>query len=138
MGWFPNARFLVSQTDTGALLCRVPEKAVRVPVAYDGPALDAFSSHHRVTSDGVANIVPTPGHTKGHQSVLLREGERSWLIAGDAVFDNQQITTGAIAGIAEDRGAARSTVATLRRQMEEFGTVIIPAHDPNSARRLVG
>lgn len=141
MGWFPNARFLVSAVDAGghagALLCRVPDAATRIPITYEGRARDAFPAHHAVTTDGVVSIVPTSGHTRGHQSVLLREGNRSWLIAGDAVFDTEQIATGAIAGIAEDRGAARATVAMLHRQIDEFGTIVIPTHDAGSALRLV-
>ena len=101
MGHFPNARFLVSRADArghaGALMCMLPAEARRVAVEHDGPAAGAFAGSHAVTGDGFVRIVPTPGHSRGHQSVLLGDDARSWLVAGDAAFDTGQIERGEVA-----------------------------------------
>lgn len=140
MGWFPNADFAVSAADAnghaGALICRVPDRARLRAIDYDGSARGTFERSHTLAPDGSVALVPTPGHTRGHQSVLIADGDRSWLLAGDAAFDLAQIEAGTQAGIVEDREDARSTLATLRRQANEFGTVMLPTHDDGALERL--
>ena len=135
-----QSRFLVSQADAaghrGALSCRFPPELRREVVALDGPPLGAFPASHALTRDGALQILPTPGHSPGHQSVLLREGDWNWLFAGDAVFDAEQLARGEVAGIVEDVGAATDSLARLRRQLGLAPTVLLPAHDPGAAARL--
>ena len=52
-------------------------------VDYDGGAIGPFSASFDVLGDGRLLLVPTPGHTAGHAALLVRDGERSWLLAGD-------------------------------------------------------
>ncbi|MGR3436320.1 MAG: N-acyl homoserine lactonase family protein [Shimia sp.] len=142
MGWFPEARFLVSAADAGghpgALLCRIPDRARIEAIRYDGPARDAFAASHALSSDGAIVLVPTPGHTRGHQSVLVQANGRSWLLAGDAAFDLAQIEAGTQAGIVADRAAARDTLTALGRQRTVHGTVILPTHDDGALGRIEG
>ena len=140
MGQFANARFQVSRGDAGghagALLCRLPQRERIDARGHDGPAVDAFAASRAITKDGAILAVPTPGHTPAHQSVLVRGGGRSWLIAGDAAFDDGQVDRGETAGIAEDRDAARRTLDVLRHQRDQYGTAILPSHDPDAPARL--
>jgi hypothetical protein len=70
--------------------------------------------------------------------MLIEYGDRSWLLAGDTAVDLAQIERGTQAGIAEDRAAARRTLAVLRRQANAWGTVIRPTHDAGGLRRITG
>lgn len=128
-----SAEFLISTTDwgghQGALLCRVPDWVEPTLVDYADSAIGAFARSHRVGGDADLRVVPTPGHSPGHQSLLLREGGRYTLFAGDAVFDLERAERGGLAGIAEDLDAARETVTTIQRQLRDFDTVLAPAHD---------
>ena len=118
LGWFPQARVRVSAGDAGghpgALLCRMPMERVEA-VAHERGPVGAFAAHHPLTADGAALLVPTPGHTGGHQSVLVRDGARSWLLAGDAAFDMDQVRDRRRAGIAADPRAATATLEVLAR-----------------------
>ena len=142
LGWFPNADILVAERDAtghaGALMCRIPDRSRIRPVRHDGPSRGAFASSRAVTSDGTIALVPTPGHTRGHQSALIADADRSWLLAGDAAFDLAQIEAGTQAGIAEDRAAARRTLELLGRQAGELGTIVLPTHDDAALERLDG
>ena len=142
MGWLERATFLVSGRDAnghaGALMCRVPDRRRLRAVSHDGPRRGAFAGSHAVTADGSIVLVPTPGHTNGHQSILIEDGDRSWLLAGDAAFDLAQIENGTQAGIAEDRAAARATLALLKRQAAEHGTIVLPTHDSEALSRIEG
>jgi glyoxylase-like metal-dependent hydrolase (beta-lactamase superfamily II) len=140
MPHLPRSRFILNRMDAaghrGTLACRFPEGLEREAVALDGPPLGAFSASRALTRDGAVQIVPTPGHSPGHQSVLLRERDRSWLFAGDATFDAGQVERMEVAGIVEDVGAARDSLTRLRRQLALAPTVLLPAHDPEARRRL--
>ncbi|MEO0686316.1 MAG: N-acyl homoserine lactonase family protein, partial [Cyanobacteria bacterium J06649_11] len=82
-------------------------------------------------------IVPTPGHTYGHQSVILRTNDHSVFFAGDATFTQQQLLDTKVAGICADKKAARVTI----KQIQDFGKnhamIYLPSHDPASAKRLI-
>ncbi|MBY0335921.1 MAG: N-acyl homoserine lactonase family protein [Acetobacteraceae bacterium] len=140
MGGFPRAEFLVSRADAGGhlgtLTCRLPAASRLRPVEHDGPPDGAFAASHPITRDRRLRLVPTPGHSPAHQSLLIVEGDRRWLLAGDAAFDQGQVARGEMAGIVADPGSARGTLEVLRREIEEQGTVLLPAHDAEAPSRL--
>ncbi|MFC6835691.1 N-acyl homoserine lactonase family protein [Halomarina ordinaria] len=142
---FPNARFLASRTElerptVGALRCRWPDFFTPSPVDYDDGPFGAFPKSRALTEDKAVRLVPTPGHTYGHQSVLIRgaeDGAERWvLVGGDATFDLQQVRSRTVAGICDDPTAARKTVAHIADQLAAYPTVYAPAHDPHGAERL--
>ena len=125
---------LISRADAkghrGALLCRIPPEIEPVLVDYDDNAFGAFERSHSITRRGDARIVPTPGHTPGHQSILLREDDKYYFIAGDVVFDLERLESGrALAGIVEDVEQAKESIERVRRQVHSFDTFLAPAHD---------
>lgn len=139
MDWFPEAAFHVAASDInghlGALTCYMPPRVRRIAVVPDQPGVGAFPASRAVTRDGAVRIVPTPGHTPGHQSVRIEADGRSILLAGDAAFSVDQIERGQMAGIVTSPAPARATLATLCAEMQA-GTVILPTHDPSNATRL--
>ncbi len=74
-------------------------------------------------------IVPTPGHSPGHQSLMLLEGDTYYLFAGDAIFNLERAQRARDSGFAADLDAARATHETIRKQLRDFQTVLAPAHD---------
>lgn len=135
-----RSRFLLSQGDAqghlGTLTCRIPDGLLRETVSHDGPPVGAFTGSHAVTRDGAVLLIPTPGHSPAHQSVLVRDGDLQWLFAGDAVFDLGQAEREEVAGIVADVAAARDTVARIRRQLTMSPTLLLAAHDPDARDRL--
>lgn len=55
-------------------------------VTFDGPPLGPFPSSHDVFGDGSIVLLPTPGHSPGHQAVLIDAGEFRLLCVGDALY----------------------------------------------------
>lgn len=135
-----RSRFLLSRADAeghlGTLGCRIPVDLQREAVAHEGPALGAFAGSHAITRDGAVALVPTPGHSPAHQSVLLRDGEFHWLFAGDAAFDLGQVQQQEVAGIVADVTVARDTLRRIQRQMAMAPTLFLSAHDPLAGARL--
>ena len=67
----------------GYLPQRWPERLEPNLVDFDGDAVGPFRASYDVVGDGRLLLVPTPGHTAGHASLLVRDEQRSWLLAGD-------------------------------------------------------
>jgi N-acyl homoserine lactone hydrolase len=60
-------------------------------LSFDGPPIGPFSASADLAGDGRLLVVPTPGHTPGHASLLVRGGERSYLCAGDLVKTTEEL-----------------------------------------------
>ena len=130
LGEVGRADVLASRTSTerpppGALPCRWPPAFAPTPLDY---AFGAFAASHALVPDGSVRAVPTPGHTRGHQSVLISDGDRWVCLAGDASFSRAQVEQDRVAGIAEDVAAARRTLGVLREQLGA-PTAYLASHD---------
>jgi glyoxylase-like metal-dependent hydrolase (beta-lactamase superfamily II) len=92
---------------------------------------------HDLFGDGTVRLLATPGHTAGHQSVLVTpdEGPRV-LVAGDAVYSEAALVRGGIDGVAMSAKQARASVARLQALCREAPTVVLPTHDTGAAERL--
>jgi N-acyl homoserine lactone hydrolase len=70
----------------------------------------------------------TPGHTSGHQSMLVRLEPQPWLFTFDAVYTEEHWRTGSL-GAVEDIAAARASIERLRTIAVEEGAKLIFGHD---------
>jgi N-acyl homoserine lactone hydrolase len=108
------------------------------PTAYE-PRADPFGPFAEslpVTDAGDVRIVPTPGHTPGHVSVVLDEGDQVLFFAGDTSYDQDLMVEGAIDGVCPDPKAATASMARIRELAAERPTVYLPGHDPEAEARL--
>ena len=120
----------------GFLPHRLPEWFDPLLVDMRPEPFGPFPESYPVTEAGDVRIVPTPGHTPGHVSVVLDEGERVVFFAGDTSYTEELMVEGALDGVAPDPKAARATTARIQRLARERPTVYLPAHDPGAAERL--
>jgi N-acyl homoserine lactone hydrolase len=105
-------------------------------ITFRSDPVGDFPASHPLTEAGDVVLVPTPGHTHGHLSVLVRRpGRPTVLLAGDASYTQQLMLEGAVDGVAIDERAAHDTLLRLQRLTRADPTVYLPAHDPDSADR---
>ena len=86
---FPNARYLMPSVDN-ALFGAQPDCIYNesvLPVIEAGQA-DMVAEGHMLGSE--MQLVPTPGHTPGHVSVLITSGGQQAVITGDALHSAAQ------------------------------------------------
>ncbi len=105
---------------------------------FSGPPLGPFPRTCAVTKAGDVVVVPTPGHTPGHVSVVVREGGISYFLAGDTSYTQTTLLAEIPDGVTFFPG---ETVRTLRRIVayaRAEPTVYLPTHDPQSLARLQG
>lgn len=137
----PATRLLVSPEElvpaprSGRLLAKLPQDGRLVQTARQGadPVLGASMP---LTTRGDVRVIAMPGHTGGHQAVVIDLGARRIILAGDAAFDDDQVARGVIPGIVEDSLATRATYDTLRRAAQEKPTLALFTHDPANGGKL--
>jgi glyoxylase-like metal-dependent hydrolase (beta-lactamase superfamily II) len=120
----------------GALACRWPAGRTPTLVGRDGEPVEAMIGSRALTTDGAVRVVPLNGHSPGHLGVLVQLGGRSALLAGDALFDLDQLRERRLAGIVELPDLARASLDLVARQLETVPTFLLLAHDPDSLARF--
>jgi glyoxylase-like metal-dependent hydrolase (beta-lactamase superfamily II) len=108
------------------------------PIEYS-PRSDVapFASGFDVFDDGSLVLLPTPGHTPGSSSLLVRRtGHAPLLLVGDLTYDVERMQRGDVPGSGDQAQMHRSSdlVAGLRERMPDL--VILAAHDPGAAGHL--
>lgn len=83
-------------------------------------------------------LLPTPGHTAGSVSLLVRRGSRPpLLLVGDLTYGADILQRGQVPGVGRRRQLADSTRKVLALQEQQPGLIVLPAHDPTAAQRLL-
>jgi glyoxylase-like metal-dependent hydrolase (beta-lactamase superfamily II) len=90
---FPAAQVIVSRVEwehaqgvAGRLRGYLPQHwplGRPVLVDFTGPAVGPFPGSYDVACDGRLLAVPTPGHTSGHLSLVVRGDGAGWFLGGD-------------------------------------------------------
>lgn len=105
-------------------------------IEFDSDPWETFEASVALTSDGAVRLVPTPGHTLGHLSVVVEQPDHLVLITGDAAYSERALLEGIVDGVAQDGRAHRHSTAHLRDLCARHHVVVVPTHDPDGARRL--
>ena len=147
----PQANMLVSADEWRSLHRPLPEPRVasrphraprtdldtrRLPTARR-PGLGAVHHGHDLFGDGSLVILPTPGHTPGSMSMLLRRSnEAPLLLVGDLTYDVHAFDRGVQSGVGSRRQLRRTRDRVLALRSINPGMQILAAHDPAPAGLL--
>jgi N-acyl homoserine lactone hydrolase len=153
LGELSEADIVVSKTEWETLSSPLPElrglmtrhidlpglRWQRIELApTDDPGLSPFRAYHDLFGDGSMVLLPTPGHTSGSMSLLVRQAGRApFMMVGDLTYDVHVLEDGHVPGVGGRRRLRESTanINKMRERMPDL--VILPAHDPGAAERLV-
>lgn len=148
VGAFAKVPVYVSRTDTalagraGGATCRslagadlhFDEDLFRPGIDADADA--AFGSSYPLTLDRRVLIVPTPGHTPGAASLLVKGDDLDVLFIGDVSFSNDALDGHENAGIHSSMSEARRSQSAVRAYAARRPTLVLPAHDPTVPERM--
>lgn len=108
----------------------------RLPLAYRDvtyhpvATVPGFDRGYDLLGDGRILLLPTPGHTRGHQSVLVR-AERDVLLTADIAYDRAALVQNILPGSMTAPVQARDSLARVRAFTEARPDVIVQfGHDP--------
>ena len=108
------------------------------PEPTGDPSLAPFTESLDVMGDGSLVLLPTPGHTAGSMSLLVRRASRPpLLLAGDLTYGAEILQRGQLPGVGNRRRLAESSRKVLALAGQQPGLVVLPAHDPTAAQRLL-
>jgi glyoxylase-like metal-dependent hydrolase (beta-lactamase superfamily II) len=138
MRFFDNSAFFISKTDWekpfGAALSTFPKWFNGNQITCEGNDFSPLKNH-RFSKE--IDILATPGHTLGHQSVLLHVGEYHILFAGDMTFSEEQLLTGKFGGINLDLKQSKESITNIKALSKKTNLIYLPSHDPRSGHRLM-
>jgi N-acyl homoserine lactone hydrolase len=148
----PDADIVVSQAEWDTLSSPLPEmrglmrRHIDLPglrwhriktAPTDDAGLAPFRSCHDLFGDGSLVLLPTPGHTPGSMSLLVRRpGLPPLMMVGDLTYDAHLLEAGQVPGVGSRRRLREATAMVNQMRQQYPGLVILPAHDPGAADRL--
>ncbi|MET8864143.1 N-acyl homoserine lactonase family protein [Nonomuraea sp. NPDC004580] len=107
------------------------------PEPLADPALAPFTSGHDLFGDGSLVLLPTPGHTVGSLSMLVRRpGHAPLLMVGDLTYDANLLEQGQVPGVGHKRRLAATTRMVNELREANPGLTVLAAHDPGAALAL--
>jgi N-acyl homoserine lactone hydrolase len=147
-----QAELLVSRAEWDTLSGKWPELAgimrrhIELPglkwrqiemVPLLDPALAPFDAGHDLFGDGSLVIVPTPGHTPGSISLIVRRaGEPALALVADLTYAAHLLDSGHLPGVGDRSILRRSTAMMNQLRAATPGMVVLPTHDPDAAATL--
>ena len=146
MDYFPNAEFLIGRKEweagagwggrmNGYFNWRWAKITPRL-VDFTDDAYRSFERSEAVTRLGDIRLVPTPGHSKGHLSVVVEQGDHIVFVAGDSAYSQDLLVNDVIDGVGpspQDEHDSHRRILELARQVP---TIFLPSHDPEAEDRL--
>ncbi|NUR98232.1 MAG: N-acyl homoserine lactonase family protein [Kribbellaceae bacterium] len=100
--------------------------------------LAPFTEGFDVMGDGSIVLLPTPGHTPGSMSMLIRRRDLPpLLMVGDLTYEAALLERRQLPGVGARTELGRTTDKVLALAERLPGLVILPAHDPTAAPRLI-
>lgn len=107
------------------------ERNFLLPRDYAGAATELIlvDGDHDLLGDGSVELLSTPGHTPGHQSVRIGD-----LVLGvDVAYFANSLDDLRLPAFGDDRDAQRHSAARVR-EMRDAGQRFLPGHDPDVLR----
>jgi len=98
--YFKNAEIIVQKKEFDAASNPKPYQILAYPDKIDKNLNYRFiNGDLDLFGDGAINILQTPGHTEGHQSILLNVNGSGIFIAGDACYTSENLKHNCLPGI---------------------------------------
>ena len=143
VGHFPNAKYIVQKDEIhyayvpdsfmrGAYIRKDFDKPVDWMFLY-GWEDDCFD----LFGDGAIQTVFTPGHTPGHQALLVNLPKSGKILfTADACYTEQNMNENILPGLAWNFGECERTMQRIRKLRDAENVRIITGHDPEAWKQI--
>jgi len=97
-----------------------------------------IEGEHDIIGDGRLIAFPTPGHTKGHQSLLVHLDSGPVVLVGDAAYDLGKMRERRLPSVLWSPDAMVASWERLEALERTLGATLLTSHDADyaTARRL--
>lgn len=139
--FFPKNEIIVKEAEYrkpyGNLPTTYPKWFSPELVNFSKDRIDYFETAYSLTKSEDVLLVPTPGHTYHHSSVLLKTDKEHILLAGDTSYKHHQLLDNEFGGANIDFALSQETYFKILKYAQKFPLIYLPSHDENSANRLI-
>lgn len=124
----PNASVIIQRREWDAARAN-PEPGPYEAQDFDtGQPIKLIDGEHDLFGDGTVRIVPTWGHTHGHQSVIVKLAKGDVLLAGDCCYTERNLDVMVLPRATADVEQGLLTFERLAKA-RAGGTTILYGHD---------
>lgn len=141
---FPNAKILVQRTEMEwAYTCDFYQKAAYIRADFDLPLnyylLEGWRDDpYDIFGDGTVCIWYTPGHSPGHQALLIRMPKSGpILLTGDCCYTEEILNEDVLPGLVWNCAETVKSIKRIRYARDVLGATIVTGHDPEGWKRFI-
>lgn len=135
----PNARLVIQKREWQAAMDEENiEKQIYLPRHYDlGHERLEIDGEHDLFGDGSVVLIPSYGHTPGHQSLKVKIDGKEILITADACYLKASLEKMTLpdAMVVNDAEAMLNNFK-LFKKLKEKGAFVVYGHDPIQSKQL--
>jgi N-acyl homoserine lactone hydrolase len=125
---FPEAEFLVQRAELQA--ARAEPKRYNAKDWDHALAYREIDGEHDVFGDGTVVLLPTPGHTPGHQSLWVRPGTGAqFALTADACYTREHLEQTILPVAVHDALQMTHSLEVLRQMRDRQGVELLYGHD---------
>lgn len=146
LDYFPNAEILVSQVEyelatgkkgagSGYFPKNWPSWFKPKLINYIDKKEGEFSQTYPVTQDGSIVIVPTPGHSIGHQSVIVKDESFTCFIGGDLTYNTDTLKA-EIPNVVLANKPSVESVKKAHQYVKSNSCIYLSSHDWNVPKTI--
>lgn len=140
LGLFSRATVVLQRAEFEAGFGPDPERFTLDPAAYAGltrARIERVAGEHDVFGDGLVVTTPLPGHTPGHQGLLVRLPDTGpVLLAGDLAYTERDYAESAVRAGNVDLEASRKSIERAKAIHRELGAAVWLHHDVEAQRAV--
>ena len=141
LGALTNATLLIGEREWAAITAPKPMAGANVaaftPWVSGGRKVEPQPGDKDVFGDGTVMILRTPGHTPGHQALLVRLKEKgAVLLSGDAAHFHENYQSNGVPSFNYDRAETIASLERLKQIEKNLKATVIIQHDPRDIDKL--
>lgn len=137
--FFPDSTIFVQKNEMYAARDRqLRKKALFDPKDFDHKLhYQEVDGELDIFGDGALVIIPTHGHTPGHQSLCVRVTKGTEVVlTGDACYTKANMDEDLLPSVAYDEAEMYRSLGKLRDLRDKQGATIIYGHDPDQWKEI--
>jgi glyoxylase-like metal-dependent hydrolase (beta-lactamase superfamily II) len=140
-GRFPKAKLLIGRGDLDHLRNRGPGVNDAAVAALShwltgGGQVEGVAADHDVFGDGRVLMLKMPGHTPGHNALLVRLASGPVLLTGDLYHFTEQVANRGVPPFNHDRADTLASMDRFDRMARNLGAKVIIQHEPADIAKL--
>jgi N-acyl homoserine lactone hydrolase len=137
---FPKSTVLIGAKEWEAITAPKPAEGVNFKPFESWikgeSKVEALALDKDVFGDGSVIVLRTPGHTPGHQALLVKLQSGSYILSGDAVHFRENLESNGAPAFNYDRAQTVASVERLKKIAANLKATIIIQHDARDIEKL--